>query len=224
MKPCLALLIKSSLIISSLSLSSAAKQFTIVNQDGRKLEGAVLEIVLKTSTNNKQLDPAASKESRSVPYIIDQVNKQFVPELIVVPAGAEVSFPNSDNIRHHVYSFSKVKPFELKLYSGQPKDPIQFPNHGVVVLGCNIHDSMVGHIYIAQSKYVAASNDKGLLNIDLPEGEIKLISLWHSNYVGGAEKTLPLTKAQLTNNNTLILSTQPDKPRNTFQEMFKDNN
>jgi len=50
---------------------------------------------------------------------MDQLNKRFDPELLIIHEGYYVNFPNSDNIRHYVYSFSKVMPFELKLYSGK---------------------------------------------------------------------------------------------------------
>src|ERR1700704_3875919 len=71
---------------------------------------------------------------------VDQVDKQFVPYVKAIFVGSTVRFPNSDNIRHQVYSFSQPKKFELPLYSGTDAPPIIFDKPGVVVLGCNIHD------------------------------------------------------------------------------------
>ena len=77
---------------------------------------------------------------------IDQVGKQFVPRVSIIRTGTAVTFPNSDNIRHQVYSFSKAKPFTLKLYSGSPAAPVLFDKAGLVLLGCNIHDRMVAFV------------------------------------------------------------------------------
>ncbi|TMS75635.1 methylamine utilization protein, partial [Pseudoalteromonas sp. S1690] len=90
--------------------------------------------------------------------------------------GQLVNFPNSDDIRHHVYSFSAVKPFELKLYAGTPNQPLKFENAGVVVLGCNIHDSMVGYIYIADDKQVLVSDANGLVTLS---NSTKQVTVWH---------------------------------------------
>ena len=62
--------------------------------------------------------------------IIDQRDKQFVPYVTAVQVGTSITFPNSDNIRHHVYSFSPAKKFELPLYKGTPANPIVFSTAG----------------------------------------------------------------------------------------------
>lgn len=73
---------------------------------------------------------------------VAQQGRQFVPQVSIVQAGTAVSFPNLDTVRHHVYSFSPVKTFELKLYAGTPSTPVVFERAGTAVLGCNIHDRM----------------------------------------------------------------------------------
>ena len=80
---------------------------------------------------------------------LDQIDKEFVPRVKPVLVGSTVAFPNKDSVRHHVYSFSPAKRFELPLYAGVPSQPVLFDRPGVVVLGCNIHDWMVGYIYVA---------------------------------------------------------------------------
>ncbi|MDO3388089.1 methylamine utilization protein [Gilvimarinus sp. SDUM040013] len=106
--------------------------------------------------------------------IMDQKDRQFVPEVLVVQQGTEVTFPNSDDIRHHVYSFSPAKKFELRLYHGTTAKPVTFEQAGKVVLGCNIHDSMLGYIFVVDSPYYALSSVSGVANISAPDGEYTL--------------------------------------------------
>lgn len=94
-------------------------------------------------------------------YTIDQVDRQFVPQVNVIQTGTEVRFPNSDNIRHSVYSFSAAKVFTLKLYAGKAADPIVFDKAGLVVLGCNIHDLMVSWLLVVDTPYFAHTDHGG---------------------------------------------------------------
>jgi plastocyanin len=95
-------------------------------------------------------------------YVIDQVNRTFVPRVNVVQSGTAVSFPNSDNIRHSVYSFSPARIFALKLYAGKLTDPVIFDKAGLVVLGCNIHDIMVAWLMVVDTPYFARTDHGGL--------------------------------------------------------------
>lgn len=112
------------------------------------------------------------------PSQIDQIDREFVPMVVPVQVGAPVTFPNRDNIRHHVYSFSPAKVFELKLYSGVPAKPVVFDRAGPVALGCNIHDWMVGYIYVVDSPWFAKTGKDGRAVVDLPPGEYQ-IRVWH---------------------------------------------
>jgi plastocyanin len=114
--------------------------------------------------------PAPTHESA----VIDQVDKRFVPRVSVVRAGTEVSFPNSDSIRHQVYSFSPAKVFSLKLYAGTASAPVTFEKPGLVVLGCNIHDYMVGFVAVVDSPYFAKLPASGSATINLPPGRYRL--------------------------------------------------
>ncbi len=106
---------------------------------------------------------------------IDQVHRQFVPEVSVMQAGTAVSFPNSDNIRHSVYSFSRAKTFTLKLYAGTPASAVVFDQPGVVVLGCNIHDSMVAWVLVTDTPYYTRTAADGTATLaGLPPGEYQL--------------------------------------------------
>jgi len=104
--------------------------------------------------------------------VVDQVDKEFVPLVTVVRTGATITFPNKDNIRHHVYSFSPAKTFELPLYKGVPAEPVVFDTPGLVVLGCNIHDWMIAWIYVVDSPWFAKTDPGGTARLlELPAGE-----------------------------------------------------
>jgi len=120
--------------------------------------------------------PPASHDAAS----IDQINKTFVPRVSIVRTGTAVTFPNSDNIRHQVYSFSQAKEFSLKLYAGSPKTPITFDKPGLVVLGCNIHDNMIAFVGVVDSPYFAKITASGTASLNLPAGHYRL-RVWHPN-------------------------------------------
>ena len=96
------------------------------------------------------------------PYAVAQQNITFNPFVLVVPAGSSVSFPNKDNVRHHVYSFSAVKKFELKLYGRDEGRSIVFDKPGVVPLGCNIHDQMIAYVVVVDTAFAAKTGPDGL--------------------------------------------------------------
>ena len=115
---------------------------------------------------------------------IDQVNKEFTPRVSVIQTGTSVQFPNKDNIRHHVYSFSPAKTFDLKLYSGTPSKPVLFDQPGVVVLGCNIHDWMLAYVLVVDTPYFGKAGADGTVKLDgLPPGDYEL-KAWHPNLEG----------------------------------------
>jgi plastocyanin len=139
---------------------------------------------------------ATPSDSKSVPRAktpvdaVDQVDKQFVAYVTPVFLGSKVRFPNSDHIRHQVYSFSPAKVFELPLYAGTDAPPVVFDKPGVVVLGCNIHDWMVGYIYVSETPFFAKTEAAGTAAIaDLPPGEYT-VRVWHPGMEGGENATL----------------------------------
>lgn len=110
---------------------------------------------------------------------VEQKNKSFIPLVTVIQTGSSVIFPNKDSVRHHVYSFSSAKKFELKLYSGLPSNPVIFDKAGTVVLGCNIHDQMLAFIYIVDTPYFAKTEANGKVKIrDIPDGDY-VLKIWH---------------------------------------------
>ncbi|WP_194866636.1 methylamine utilization protein [Pseudoalteromonas sp. PPB1] len=178
------------------------------DQHGEPLSDVVVEVVA----------PLRAGQVQQV-AVMDQVNKQFHPRLLTIMQGQAVSFPNSDDIRHHVYSFSETKRFELKLYAGTPIQPIRFEQPGVVVLGCNIHDSMVGYIYVSQSKDVLTSDQSG--TVKLP-AYAQQVAIWHALQTQDIDTRRIVTVTELQQSGSAIVETQAPAPRNTFSEMFKD--
>jgi len=105
--------------------------------------------------------PALLPVGVPAPVSIDQRDRQFVPRVSVVQTGTAVSFPNSDQVRHSVYSFSRPKVFTLKLYAGKPANPVVFDKPGPVVLGCNIHDEMVAWLLVVDTPLFGKTDATG---------------------------------------------------------------
>jgi plastocyanin len=133
-----------------------------------------------------------ARAAQGTRYVVDQVNRTFVPRVSVVQSGTAVSFPNSDNIRHSVYSFSPAKIFALKLYAGKLTDPVIFDKPGLVVLGCNIHDIMVAWLMIVDTPYFAHTDRGGLAVLPrLPPGDYTLHT-WHEPMTEDQQTSEPL--------------------------------
>ena len=112
-------------------------------------------------------------------YVVAQQNLQFRPFLTVIPVGADVSFPNLDPTKHHVYSFSPAKKFELKLFAKDQSRTVHFDKPGVVALGCNIHDQMSAFIVVTDSAWTARTNAQGIASFgDAPNAPAR-VTVWH---------------------------------------------
>lgn len=115
-------------------------------------------------------------------YVIEQANMAFSPEVLVIPVGSTVSFPNVDTFAHHVYSFSKPNQFTLSLYhQGQTPSPVKFEHSGIVVLGCNIHDHMIGHIVVTENQDHVWTDANGIARIKVStDNAEQSVRIWHS--------------------------------------------
>jgi plastocyanin len=167
--------------LAALQAAQAAELHAMVlDEQGQAVAGAIVVAVPETPV---------PRPSRSKPEQIEQINLEFVPGVKAIQVGTAVSFPNRDNVRHHVYSFSQPKRFELPLYVGTPAQPVLFDTPGVVTIGCNIHDWMVGYIYVVESPYFAATGADGSASIGgLPAGRYTL-RLWHPRLATREEAT-----------------------------------
>jgi plastocyanin len=144
---------------------------SVTDQQGRPVADAVLVAV---PVDGNMRPPQRPRDGS-----IDQVDKEFSPRVTVVPVGASVTFPNHDDVRHQVYSFSPAKRFELPLYAGVPAQPVVFDKPGVVVLGCNIHDWMVGYVYVSESPFFAKTGKDGKAVLAELPPRAYVLRVWH---------------------------------------------
>ncbi len=159
------------------SAGAGTLQLQVQDKNGKPLPDA---IVFLESAEAK----AAAKPLKGVE--VAQIARQFKPAVTVVTPGTAVLFPNNDTVRHHVYSFSPAKTFELKLYAGVPANPVVFDKVGVAVLGCNIHDNMVAWVLVVDTPHFGHTDAQGKLTLnDVPNGSYKLRT-WHATLPTGA--------------------------------------
>jgi plastocyanin len=152
-------------------------------------------------------------ETRSARAAIEQVDREFVPFVTVIQVGTTVTFPNRDPILHHVYSFSPAKSFEIKLYTGKSPSEVVFDKGGVVTLGCNIHDWMVGYIVIVPTPYFARTDAAGNARLrDLPAGTYE-VRAWHPQQRAGAQPQSVGLDASGSVRASFELDSVPRKPR-----------
>ncbi len=167
-------------VVAALPASAGTVTATIVDKKGKPVEDAVL-LAYPASPGKRARKPATVD--------VDQVDKEFKPRVSAVAVGTPIRFPNYDQIRHHVYSFSPAKNFEIPLYKGVPAEPIVFDQPGVVTLGCNIHDWMQGWVFVAETPYFVVSDASGKAELTgLPAGATRL-RVWHPNLKGKPEAT-----------------------------------
>jgi hypothetical protein len=123
-----------------------------------------------------------------------QRNLKFDPFVLLAPVGGQVSFPNQDTVRHHVYSFSATKRFELKLYGRGETRSITFDKAGAAAVGCNIHDGMIGFIKVVDTPFAAKTDAAGNAVIrNVPAGGATM-KIWHPYMRGaGNEIARPIT-------------------------------
>lgn len=156
----------------------------VIDQKGQALSNVV---IVATPLQ----PPAPETNAGKYQEVLDQRNREFMPHVLVVRSGTEVSFPNHDKIRHHVYSFSPAKRFEIKLYGDLTPTPILFDMAGIAVLGCNIHDWMVSYVYVTDSPYFAKTDVSGHWSLNLPVDSYT-ISYWHP-YMEQIQSIMPET-------------------------------
>lgn len=177
---------------------AAQLQVQVQDKNGNALAGAV--VFLESAAAAAAVTPQATAN-------IVQRHTTFVPEILVIPRGTAVTFPNEDTVRHHVYSFSAIKLFEIKLYVGTPTEPVVFEQSGVATLGCNIHDHMIAWVVVLDTPYSSQTNSHGLAVLDkVPTGDYNL-RVWHKTLLSAdAVPNMPL---QLNTNTPLQQITLP---------------
>lgn len=172
-------------ILSSAVQAQSRLMVHVQDAQGRPLPGAL--VFLESEQAAREVRPMPDQE-------LAQVNKAFVPQVLPITRGTAVHFPNRDTVRHHVYSFSQPKPFELKLYIGSPAKPVVFDQAGVVVIGCNIHDHMVAWILVLDTPYFALTDQQGRAELTLSPAPNYRLRAWHPRLPAG----LSLPQRKLT--------------------------
>ena len=161
----LASLVLAAAVAAGMSAAQAAPLVVqLLGVDGKPVPGTVVGALVRGA---HATTCAASAQ-------IVQKERQFQPTVTAIQTGTAVHFPNLDTVRHHVYSFSPIKRFELALYAGTPAAPVTFDKAGVAVLGCNIHDRMVAWVVVMDTPLLARSDAAGQVTFDLPVGEHRL--------------------------------------------------
>ena len=163
------------LIFAAKGAGAAEIVATVVDDDGEAIRHAVIHA-----------EPAAGAAPNGAPTetVIDQIDKLCTPFVSVVRAGTRIRFPNRDNIKHHVYSFSRAKKFELPLYAGRAAAPVLFDKPGEVTMGCNIHDWMIAHVLVVDTPHFAVTGDDGQARLGgLPPGDYR-VRVWHPGMKG----------------------------------------
>jgi len=163
----------------------------VVDRDGRGVADVVVAATpvaaMPPAVNSAGANPGAATGLK--PAVMDQRNREFVPRVLVVAVGSRVEFPNNDSVSHQVYSFSAAKRFQLPLYKGETHPPVTFDRAGLVVLGCNIHDAMVGYIYVTDAPYFGMTEAAGGFALkDLPAGDYRIV-VW-GPYISDAPASL----------------------------------
>lgn len=185
---------------------AAAVQVLVTDQQGKPLADAVVELY----------DPQSTAKTSGVTEVAQQ-DLTFRPFVSAVQVGSKVDFPNQDKTRHHVYSFSPAKSFELKLYAGKPEEPLLFDKAGVVALGCNIHDYMQAYIYVGESAYLAVSGEDGIARFnDVPQAgyQLKLWHPWQDAEVAAKQVQVPF--AALSVQLAVSRQQKPSRPKKGF--------
>ncbi len=144
---------------------------TVTNTSGEPLEHAIVALTPKFSLQNK---PVMGSDA-----VMRQQNTLFAPFVLPVQVGTSVSFPNLDESRHHVYSFSKAKRFELRLYGKDETNSISFEQPGVVALGCNIHDNMLAYVYVTEAPIFLKTDTTGSVLFEGLEVGAYEVEAWH---------------------------------------------
>jgi plastocyanin len=181
------------ILITAYAAAARAAELRVMVKDhkGKAVADAVVLAV--------PVDPRNALHAHPPADAVDQVDKQFVPYVKVIFVGSTVHFPNSDNIRHQVYSFSPAKKFELPLYAGSDAPPVTFDKPGVVVLGCNIHDWMIGYVYVSETPFYTKTGPSGTASLgDMPSGEYT-VRIWHPS----------MDRAEETTSRQVTLTAQP---------------
>lgn len=183
---------------TTLVAQAATVQVTVLARDGKPLANAVVVV-------QPQGGPKAPAQP-PVQAIINQEKMQFSPQVTVVPVGSTVTFANLDAWEHHVrgvpagataLASGSAGGFEGRMggkTDGKSAERVEFKldQAGAFQLGCHLHGSMRGFLYVSDSPHTVMTNADGVATLtDLPEGAAR-VQVWHTDQV------LPHTPTDIT--------------------------
>jgi plastocyanin len=135
--------------------------------------------------------PSAVAKGDGAKASIEQRDRRFVPDLVVVPTGSTVSFPNFDPIFHNVFSLSKAKSFDLGNYPQGQTRLVTFATPGIVAVYCHLHSNMAATIVVTPNRWATRADDNGAFVLkDVPAGTYTVVA-WHKT-AGAFRKTVRL--------------------------------
>ena len=157
------------LLLAVISVDAAELDVTVLDRYGRPVPNVAVFV---------QSDPEIRLPVPRELAVMELVDTRFAPNVLVVQAGTRVQFPNKDFVAHHIYSFSEPNNFVLPMFKGNTKPQVEFGNAGVVTIGCNIHDDMVGYILVVHSAIFSTTGVDGTTRLiaDNPDG--LSVSIW----------------------------------------------
>lgn len=178
-------------LISLLAIAGASHaatvSVTVVDKEGNPVPDAVVTIVSAAGGTPRHALP--------VQAAIAQEKMQFVPAVTVVPVGAKLTFINQDSWDHHVrgspagagqFSAAVKDGFELRLdgkVAGKPAKSLDVAvdKPGAVLLGCHIHGSMRGFVYVTDSPWSMKTSAAGQAVFDdVPDGSAQ-VRVWQAD-------------------------------------------
>jgi plastocyanin len=177
-------LLVSLLLLARLPAAEVTFRFTDAKQTA--VQDAVVSLV--------PLDGNPSATAPAQPVVIAQEKQEFLPYVSVVAVGTSVNFPNRDTVKHHVYSSSKAKKFELPLYAGDAREAVRFDQPGVVTLGCNIHDWMLAYVVVVATPWFAKAEADGTARVAAPPGKYRA-EVWHPRLAAPLTRELTIGEA-----------------------------
>ncbi|HEX8615173.1 MAG TPA: methylamine utilization protein [Telluria sp.] len=183
--------------------AAAAIAVQVLDSSGKPLA----DVVVSAAPEGNAGVPQPTK-----PAEIEQRGLKFLPLVTVIQTGSQVSFPNFDKVKHHIYSFSPAKKFDQKLYSGVAAAPQVFDKAGIVVLGCNIHDRMLAYIKVVDTPFFAKTDAAGVARIELPAAGTYTLSSWHFNMLGAAVEQSVAVKGEGATAAKVKLGMKPPAP------------
>lgn len=196
-------------LVLPMAAMPATVSVTVVGSDGSPAANVVVEIA----------SPNARLRTATEPVVIVQRGVRFMPFVTAVPVGATVRFLNQDGFDHHLRSqpagplgtVPPAKDFEFRM-PGATSTDVVFDRAGVVVLGCHLHSSMRGHLFVSASSLLGVTDEAGkALIADVPDGRVS-VHAWHPEQLL-VQSPVAIQLAGATEAVKLTLNFVPPKPR-----------